>query len=401
MSSSTRILLDLKCLVFGGPDPTKAYALVNNGNTPVLVQALTEATGTRSFTWDFVTAGWIFQKSYDLQGNTASCFMNKAGELIALGSWSGIQAPDNRTRRGLVYNPYNPLPSVGGRATSNALWMEINVAANIDNSVKEWAQLMIDTGADSSAMEVVLTGSHLLIRRLQAMGDSRELVGLGGWALPRPLDDASTVQLQHSNNSLYIFSAYGANDTSLMRIPFNPSATFTSQISTGPPTGTVAIDISSSNNKCEWNMGFNTAAWENKFYLLCKGLGMTGTVLTRNLFVYDNTADSQSPKLGAAVPVTGVFSDLNAKIKLFQPLQNRTFALLVSKMVSDHPEHVLLSLSGPDIGKTSLLPKTWISVESDSLYNNILPNEVKASEVGSVVALTLGIGAVLTAVVFL
>ncbi|KAF9270903.1 hypothetical protein BGZ68_004648, partial [Mortierella alpina] len=108
--------------------------------------------------------------------------MNKAGELMAMGSWSGIQAPDIRTRRGFVYYPNTP--SVGGQDTSSALWMEINVAANIDNSEKEWAQLMIDTGADdSSAMEVVLTGSHLLIRRLQATENGRELVGLGGWAL--------------------------------------------------------------------------------------------------------------------------------------------------------------------------------------------------------------------------
>ncbi len=63
--------------------------------------------------------------------------------------------------------------------------MEVNVSANINNTETEKAQLMIDTGADdNSAMEIALTASNLLIRRLHAPGsNTRELVGMGGWAL--------------------------------------------------------------------------------------------------------------------------------------------------------------------------------------------------------------------------
>ena len=177
--------LDLKCLAFGGPNGTSAYGLVKTLDVPVVVQAHMSSTDYPILSWSFVTAGWIFQQSYELDGNTTSCVLNKPGELLAMAPWSGNLAPSNRFRRGLVYNPYNPLPIVEGRRTSNALWMEVNPAANIDNYEREWTQLMIDTGADgNSALEIALTRSQILIRQLKAIGfSSRQLAGLGGWNL--------------------------------------------------------------------------------------------------------------------------------------------------------------------------------------------------------------------------
>ncbi|KAF9948655.1 hypothetical protein BGZ72_009448 [Mortierella alpina] len=272
--ATSQITLDLKCLVSGGPDGSKTYALVKTRDVFVLVQALIPADAPHLLRWEYVTAGWSFRESYNLNGDTPSCIMNKAGELIAMGSWSDIRLSTNKTRRGLVYNPHNPLPLVERRWTSNALWMAVDVATDINNYESEWAQLMIDTGADDgSALEVALTGSQLLIRRLHSTGFStRELVGLSGWTLPRPLDSESTARLQYSDQFLYIFTTYGtygADDTSLVRIPFNPNSTFSGQILAGPPTGTTPIDISSALNKCNWREGFSTAASDNKFYLFC------------------------------------------------------------------------------------------------------------------------------------
>ncbi|KAF9948654.1 hypothetical protein BGZ72_009447 [Mortierella alpina] len=271
MSTNVLVGLDLKCLVLSGPNGNNAYAVVKSEGTHVLVKAVIPAADPQLLKWDFVTAAWSFQESYDLSGGSASCIRNKAGELIAMGPWTGIQTYDTHTRRGFVYNPYNPLPLVEGRETSNALWMAVDVATNINNYENEWAQLVIDTDEDdSSALEVVLTRSQISFRNLRASEQVRELVGLGGWMLPRPLLDTSTAQLQYSNNSLFVFTAYGANDTSLMRIPFDPKSTPSSQNLTELPTGTMPIDISSTVNKCNWSDGYATALSNNKFYILCQ-----------------------------------------------------------------------------------------------------------------------------------
>ncbi|KAF9936782.1 hypothetical protein BGZ67_002001 [Mortierella alpina] len=406
MESSAQIILDLKCLAFGGPDGSKAYALVEYGGTYVLIQAQVPAADPRLLTWDFVTAGWSLPTSYYLNGVTASCscIINKAGELIAMRSWS------TAIHRGLVYNPFNPLPQVEGRFTSNALWMEVNVASSVNNTEGEKDQIMIDTGAeDNSAMEIALTGSHVLIRRLHATGfTTRELVSLGGWALPRPLAQEHIAQVRYSSNFVYIltnYEAYGAADTSLVRIPLNPNATFSSQLLTGPPTGTTAIDISSSISKCSWNMEFFTAASDNKFYLLCqRDVGLGYTV---NLFIYDNKAGAQTPKLGAAVTVTGI--DPSTKIRLFQPLKNTTFAMLVCRMSNSDTGHILLSLSGSNVGNTTRLANAWISVDHDTLFNNILPDQAeipvpRTDGIPSeerVIGSVFGVLAVLAAVIFL
>ncbi len=185
MSRVTKITLQLQCLTFDPLNGSKAYALATHENAYILVQAVIPAADPHLFRWNFVSADWSLEKSHYLRGNAASCIMNRAGDLVAMESWNETRASDTLSRRGLVYNPHNPLPLVEGRNTSNALWMEVNVAANIGNFGDEMAQLMIDTGADdNSAMEIALTASHLLIRRLHAPGSkTRELVGLGGWTL--------------------------------------------------------------------------------------------------------------------------------------------------------------------------------------------------------------------------
>ncbi|KAF9936783.1 hypothetical protein BGZ67_002002 [Mortierella alpina] len=287
----------------------------------------------------------------------------------------GLRESNLRTksRRGLVYNPYNPLPRVEGRLTSNALWMEVNVAANINNTESERAQLMIDTGADdNSAMEIALTGSHLLVRHLHVTAfTTRELVGLGGWTLSRPLDDASTAQLQFYNNTLYVFSANGANDTSLAKMPFNPNSSIPNQLLPGPPTGTTSIDISSTATKCNWSSGYSTAVSHGKFYLLCQKIELG--VPVRSLFTYDNTVGDRSPKLGAAVPVNGI--EPSCTINMFQPLRNETFALLDCEMSNKYPEYVLLPLSGPYTGNATRLDRKSITVDHDAVFNNILPGQ--------------------------
>ncbi|KAF9964221.1 hypothetical protein BGZ70_006778 [Mortierella alpina] len=303
MSSTTRFKLDLKCLVFGGPDGNKAYALVDRA-APVLVQALIPASDPRLLTWSFITAGWSIADSSYLDGDTASCIMNKAGEVIALGSWEDVRGPDHHYSRGFVYNPYNPLPEVERRFTSNALWMQLNMAANINNTESEWSQIIIDTGADdNSAREVALTGTHLLIRKLHATGSTtRELVGLGGWTL-------------YSDNFLYIFTAYGNFGfaaTTLVRIPFSPNATIPSQLLAGPPTGTTSIDTSSTNYNCSWDKTFLTAALDDKFYLLCQkdfGFGYS-----MNLYVYDNKTGTQNSKLRAPVTVAGIDESITVRL---------------------------------------------------------------------------------------
>ncbi|KAF9571632.1 hypothetical protein EC968_000372 [Mortierella alpina] len=408
MPSYYTLTLDLKCLVFDVANGSQAYALVKTQNIPVpfLIQAIIPAADPQSSTWKFVSAGWPLQGSYDVFRDTASCIMNKAGELIAIDTWKGVQNSDTRTFRGLVYNPYNPLPLVEGRQTSNALWMGIDKADNIDDTARERAQLIIDTGADdNSTMEVALTGTQLLVRRLYATGsNTRELVGLGGWALPRPLDDASNTQVQYSNNSLYVFSAYGGNDTSLARIPFNPSSTIPSQA----PIGTTPIDISSTANRCNWSKAYFTAVSGNKFYLLCQGSDPVNMISTRNLFVYDNMPDDQNPKLGAAVPVTGI--DSACTINFFQPLGNRTFALVGCKGSDDDTiNHDLLSLSGSNIGATKRLTNSKISIPHDTLYNNILPDQEEIrmarttgiSSTEGVVGLVFGVLGVVFAIGFL
>ncbi|KAF9948653.1 hypothetical protein BGZ72_009446, partial [Mortierella alpina] len=227
--------------------------------------------------------------------------------------------------------------------------MEVNPAADINNYEREWTQLMIDTGADgSSALEIALTRSQILIRQLKAIGfSSRQLAGLGGWNLPSPLKDASTAQLQYSNKSLFVFTSYGADDTSLVRIPFNPNSTFSSPILAGLPTGTTSIDISSALDKCSWESGYYTAVSGDKFYLLCQGREFTGTAALVRLFMYDNAAGTENPKLGAAVQVTGFGSW--TKINVFQPLKNTEFAMLACDSYSGSGPHKLLRLSGSDI----------------------------------------------------
>ncbi|KAF9936784.1 hypothetical protein BGZ67_002003 [Mortierella alpina] len=392
------------CLVFDASNGSKAYALVKNTLVPILVQAVIPAADPQSFNWEFVSAGWPFQESYHLEGSTASCIMNKAGELIAMGSWSGDQPSSTKVRRGLVYNPYNPLPIVEGRQTSNALWMEINTPANINNTENEKAQLMIDTGTlGNSAIEIALTRSHLLVRSVLATGSTlREMAGLGGWTLPRPLNDASTAQLKHSNNLLYVFSANGANDTSLVRIPFNPRSTTPGQIFPGLPKETTSIDISTA-SKCNWSSGYSTAVSDNKFYLLCKEKASG----TQNFFVYDNKADDQNPKLGAAVPVIGL--DPQCKINLFQPLGNRTFAMLGCEETIDPLGHSLLSLSGSNVGAITRLTNSKIWISHDTLFNNILPGQdeiliMKTDGIDSnegIIGLVFGVLGVLFAIVFL
>ncbi|KAF9273202.1 hypothetical protein BGZ68_001726 [Mortierella alpina] len=406
MSRTDEINLQIKCLVFDPSNKSKAYALVDIRKVHILVEALIPATDPQAFTWKFVSAGWSFQESYTLEGTAASCIMNNAGELIAMGSWSGSgnQTSYLPSRHGLVYNPYNPLPLIEGRQTSNALWMEVNAAGNINQNEREKAQLMIDLGTyDNSAMEIALTGSRLSIRRLQASGGTlRELTEQGGWMLPRPLDDASTAQIQYSNNSLYLFSTYGANDASLVRIPFNPNSTIPSQV----PIGTTPIDISSTTNKCSWNSGYSTAVSGHMFYLYCQRTEVGGGPI-RNLFVYDNTANNQNPKLGAAVPVTGI--DPSCKINMFQPLGARAFAMLGCERMNDVVSQSLLSLSGSSVGTTLQLSNSRIWLGHDTLFNNILPNQEEIwpqresgipSEEGTV-GLVFGILAVLAAVVFL
>ncbi|KAF9964222.1 hypothetical protein BGZ70_006779 [Mortierella alpina] len=370
-----QVHLDLKCLVPGGSDGTKYYGLVKTRGVHILVHALIPESYPQGVQWEFVTAGWSFQELYDLQGDSASCIMNKAGELIAMGSWSGIQTNDHQTHRGLVYNPFNPLPVLEGKLTSNALWKEVNLATTTtDQYQNEWAQLMINTDLDyNSEREIVLTKSQIVFRYLylNLIENRRELVNMGAWTLPRPLDDASTAQLQYSNNSLYVFIAHGANDTSLMRIPFDPSSLIPNQLLPGLPTGTTSIDISSTANKCTWDRGYSTSVSDNKFYLLCKDLAMGAIV--RNLFVYENTADNENPKLGAAVPVNGI--DPSCTVRMFQPVGNKTYAMLNCEMSNNYPELVLLPLSGRFAGNASSLSTKTIEVTHDTLFNNILPEQ--------------------------
>lgn len=128
-----------------------------------------------------------------------------------------------------------------------------------------------------------------------------------------------------------------------------------------------------------------------------------------HLFVYDNTANTSNPKLGASVTVTGIDIDSPIKIRLFQPLKNTTFAMLVSNMNFRGAEHHLLSLSGSTVGNATRLTNTWMSVMHDTLYNNILPDQEQIpvpktdgipSEEG-VIGAVFGALAVLAAMVFL
>ncbi|KAF9571633.1 hypothetical protein EC968_000373 [Mortierella alpina] len=375
MSSYDELNLDLKCLVFTGSDGTNAYGLVKARDVYfrdviVLVQAIIPADDPQLLKWDFVTAAWSFQESHDLQGDTASCVINKAGELTAVGSWSGIERHDTRTRHGLVYNPFNPLPLVGGLSTSNALWTAVDMPTDTDDKyVSEWAQLMIDIGSDHySEREIVLTNSQIVFRYSKATTNNRELINMGAWTLPRALTDASTAQLQYSDNSLYVFITYGANDTLLMRIPFNPNSSIPYQLLPELPSGTSSIDIVSTANKCDWSRGYSTAVSDNRFYILCQKIEIE--VPLRSLFVYDNT---ENPKLGAAIPVTGI--DPSCTIKMFQPLRNKTFAMLACEKFNVYPEHVLLTLSGSNVGNTIRLATNSIRVAHDTLFNNIIPGQ--------------------------
>ncbi|CAO3568298.1 unnamed protein product [Mortierella alpina] len=368
--------VDLKCLVLSGSDGTKAYGLVKTRNVHILVQALIPAGDPQSVHWEFVTAGWSFQELYDLQGDSASCIMNKAGELIAMGPWTGIQTSNDRDQRGLVYNSFNPLPVLEGKLTSNASWMRVILATTTDKYQSEWAQLMIDTGSDiNSEREIALTKSQIVFRYLNVFDNRRELVNMGAWTLPRPLNDSSTAQLQYSNNSLYVFSAHEANDTSLMKIPFNPSSSIPNQLRPELPTGTATIDISSTANKCAWDIGFTTAVSDNKFYLLCQKIEM-GTIV-RSLFVYENTPDNKDPALGAAVPVNGI--DPSCTVRMFQPVGNKTFAMLNCEMSNNYPQLVLLPLSGPYAGNATRMSTDTIQVSHDTLFNNLLPSQGEIS----------------------
>ncbi|CAO3568297.1 unnamed protein product [Mortierella alpina] len=286
--------------------------------------------------------------------------------------------------------------------------MEINTGPNMDDTEKELAQLMVDTGTEgSSAVVIALTRGHVLFRSMLPTGfTTRQVAGLGSWTLPRTLIDGYTAQLQYSNKFLYLFSAAEAYDPSLLRLPFDPRGTIPSEASDDLPKGTTSIDISTANN-CTWTRNFSTAVSGNKFYLLCQAK-KNSTLSTRVLFVYDNTPGAQSPKLSAPVPVTGIHP--SCTINLFQPLGNRSYAMIgCNEQLYGTTAHSLLALSGSNAGAATPLGNTKIWLQHDTLFNNILPDqdEIKGPSSDGVfpkegiIGLIFGVLGVLAAIAFL
>ncbi|CAO3568299.1 unnamed protein product [Mortierella alpina] len=138
----------------------------------------------------------------------------------------------------------------------------------------------------------------------------------------------SNAQLRYSNNFLYIFNADNNNAASLMKIPFIPSSgLLKSPDVTKLPLGTTLIEITSTISMCDWQEGYFTAVSGNEFFLLC------------------------------------------------QPFKNTTSAMLLYSGAYSYYwyRHAELVLLGPDIGTTTCVGVSDLSVSHDTLFNYLPP----------------------------